>query len=130
MWNNSSRHFDQPRRPLLAASALSAFLCATLLGATGCASDCAGVGLSRVLPADITIAVGQGYFVKYQTGGTCEPYRPPQDENYKDTAAIWYTPDTLVVRVDSTTGLVTGRAIGDAKVVIRSAGLTVLVHVR
>ena len=103
-----------------------------LVGAlASCDKNCAGVGLSRVLPGDTTIAVGQSFVIIYQDGGTCGGRIT--DANYHTVPTTgWYTPDTLIVRVDSVTGRVTGRAVGTAHILNPRVGVVLggLVHVQ
>jgi uncharacterized protein YjdB len=95
----------------------------------GCNSNCAGVGFERVLPETSTIAVGQQLHPEYQTGDGCVGNISGAD--YHNTPTRWSTTDTAVVSVDSLTGLITGRRVGDARVSAHSAaGLALLVHVR
>ena len=101
---------------------------------TGCnsAGVCAGVGLWRTIPAESTLAVGQSLTLRHQEGGTCYPSNP-QESDYHDVEVFWSTSDTSVVQVNSPTGRVTGRAIGDARVDGRIVGGGMawsVVHVR
>src|SRR6185295_707616 len=88
---------------------------------------CAGVALARVSPRDTSIAVGASFVARYQQGGTCS------DEShgtFDDVHVVWRTVDTAVVRLDSLTGRVTGRAVGDATLSIADRAFVVSVHVR
>ena len=101
-----------------------------LMLSMGCNNNCAGVGLARVLPETATIAVGQQFLPEYQEGDSCRGGNI-SDADYHATPSRWSTQDTTVVRVDSLTGLITGRRVGDARVSVHSAaGLALLVRVR
>ena len=105
---------------LLALAAASAIACGDKI-------TCAGVGLVRVSPRDTTIALGASFIARYQEGGTCS------DEShgtYHDVSVVWRTADTAVVRLDSLTGRVTGRTVGDAALSIADRAFVVSVHVR
>ena len=93
-------------------------------------SDCAGIGLSRIVPSDTTIGVGESFVARFYEGGYCAGQEATTA--HLDPVAIdtWYTPDTLILRVDSETGQVTGRAIGDAELTSRQRGFLVHVLVR
>jgi hypothetical protein len=71
----------------------------------------------RFSPPNPTIAVGQSFnaSLELSTCGGRERWRP---------AVVWRTDDTLLVVVESNTGRVTARAVGDALVfaVERDAG--------
>ena len=101
---------------------------------TGCHTPevCAGLGLSRTVPAEATIAIGQSLTLRHQEGGTCYP-ADPQETDYHDVGVFWSTIDTSVVHVDSPMGRVTGRAIGDARVegrIVDGGMARAVVHVR
>jgi hypothetical protein len=91
--------------------------------------DCAGVGLSRLGETERTIAVGQSFVATYEEGGSCRnEFEPVPDR------AHWTTAEVSIVDVDSLTGRVTGKRVGDA-LVVPTVGVTtgpwsVLVHVR
>lgn len=89
---------------------------------------CSGSGLVRVSPETVTIAVGQSTTVQYQEGDSCLPTA----EQFHAVASHWSTRDTTVVGVDSLSGRVVGRAVGDASVAAATlvGPLPVLVHVR
>jgi hypothetical protein len=102
-----------------------------ILGAVGtqACGDCAGVGLSRLSPTEQTIHVGESFVALYEEGGSChETFAPVPNR------VSWSSAETRIVSVDSLTGKVTGKQIGDA-LVVPSAGVTtgpqsILVHVR
>ena len=76
--------------------------------------------------------MGQSFVVIYQDGGMCLGERIT-DANYHTVPTTgWYTPDTLIVRVDSLTGRVTGRAVGSAHIGNTLVGVSLggIVHVR
>ena len=102
-------------------------LAAASASACGEKLTCAGVGLVRVLPRDTTIPLGASFIARYQEGGTCSDER---HGTYHDVSVVWRTADTAVVRLDSLTGRVTGRAVGDAALSIADRGFVVSVHVR
>lgn len=102
-------------------------------GITGCGDKltCAGIGLvPRVMPTDTTIGAGTSFVARLEEGGTCS------DEShavYHSVPATWLTSDTIVVRVDSVSGRVTGRSVGDAHIAALDQGSVVSVvsvHVR
>jgi hypothetical protein len=99
-----------------------------LIGVSGC-GDCAGVGLSRLSPTEQTIAVGQSFVASYEEGGSCTNTFAPVPNRAK-----WHTAETSIVEVDSITGRVTGKRVGDALVVpdqgVTTGPMSVLVHVR
>ncbi len=92
---------------------------------------CAGVGVERILPEVATIVVGQQVTPVFQTGGGCAGSNGITDAEYHTVPARWTTADTGVVSVDSLTGLIFGRKVGDARVSPRAAtGIVLTVHVR
>jgi hypothetical protein len=103
------------------------FSLACVAAVTGC--GCAGVGLSRVDPAEPTIAVGQSVTLVYSTGGGCRSGDGLTDVNLHATATVWHTTDTLIVALDTLTGRVTGRSPG-AAFVYSGEGSSATVHVR
>lgn len=102
-----------------------------VLGVSGCGGkDCAGIGLTRTTPSEVTIAVSQSVTLQYQEGGYCFG-EAPTEADYRPAPTHWTTGDTVVVALDSITGMVTGRRSGDARVSPTNAlALSVLVHVR
>lgn len=91
-------------------------LCIFLLAAalTGC--GCAGVAFTRVSPAEQTIHVGESVTLQHETGGGCRSGDHLTDVETRTTPTVWHTSDTLVVRLDTLSGRVTGRTVGDAVV--------------
>jgi hypothetical protein len=75
-------------------------------------------------PGDTVIAVGQSFVAQLALGGGCTPLHP--------VAATWRTLDTAVAFVDATAGRVTGRAVGDARIIAASSSgdFPTTVHVR
>ena len=70
-----------------------------LFGLTGCGEKvCAGLPLSRITPAETTIAVGQGLTPRYQEGGYCSG-DVPTEADYRIVPTRWVTKDTGVVAV-------------------------------
>jgi hypothetical protein len=102
-----------------------------VLTCASCGRDCAGVGVIRVLPTETTIRVGERFTAVYEEGGACDAYNP-DDCKCHQVARHWSTADTLVIRLDTLSGEVTGRGVGNANVTTTSpAGpISVLVHVR
>jgi hypothetical protein len=105
---------------------LLASLAALSLQACG---DCAGVGLSRLAPTELTIHVGEAFVATYEEGGSCSNTFGPVANR-----VTWASAETTIVVVDSLTGRVTGKRVGDA-LVVPSSGVTtgpqsILVHVR
>ena len=101
-------------------------ICALLASASSC-GGCAGVGLSRLSETERTIAVGQSFVVTYEEGDSCTNIFAPGGGQVR-----WRSSDTTIVVVDSATGRVTGKRIGDATVVpnTHTGPLSLLVHVR
>ena len=98
-----------------------------LASASGC-GDCAGVGLTRLSETERTIAVGQSFVVTYEEGGSCSKIFAPARGRVR-----WRSSDSTIAQVDSATGQVTAKRIGDATVVpntFDSVPLSLLVHVR
>lgn len=97
-----------------------------LLTASSC-GDCAGVAFFRLSETERTIAVGQSFSVIVEEGGSCTNISRPSGGQVR-----WSSSDTSIVRVDSASGLVTGKRIGDATVVpnTHTEPLSLLVHVR
>jgi len=89
---------------------------------------CAGVDIAAVTPGDTTIAVGQSFVAHYEEGGACDPAHITAADYHEVPIHTWQSSDTLVATVDSATGLVTGRAAGDAQ--ITGAPIPISVHVR
>jgi hypothetical protein len=85
---------------------------------------CAGGLYSTILPSDTTIAVGQSILLQVKEGAGCTF----ADAVLAPLPLTWSTIDTLVVRLERTTGRVTGLAVGDANVV--AGDFKVRVHVR
>lgn len=91
---------------------------------------CAGIGLARNSPADTTIAVGQAFVARFYEGGTCVGQEATTTHLDLVPINTWYTLDTLVIRVDSASGRVTGRTVGDARLTSLQHGFLIPVHVR
>ena len=72
--------------------------------------DCAGVGLSRLAETERSIRVGESFLATYEVGGSCT-------EIFRPTSTRWFTVDTAIVELDTLSGLVTGKRVGDARVV-------------
>ena len=99
---------------------------ALLLSASSC-GDCAGLAFFRLSETERTIAVGQSFVVTYEEGGSCTNIFRPSGGQVR-----WSSSDTSIARVDSASGRVTGKRIGDATVVPNTSTgpLSLLVHVR
>ena len=98
------------------------------VGGQSC-GDCAGVGLSRLNPTEQAIHVGESFVATYEEGGSCSEAFAPVPNRVR-----WTSAETTIVAVDSITGQVTGKHVGDA-LVVPSFGVTtgpqsILVHVR
>jgi hypothetical protein len=78
-----------------------------------------------VVPADTTIAPGQSFTARMETSDPCGKGGPSEIR-----ATNWAKGDTNTVRVDALSGLVTGRAIGDAALFSSVGGRPATVHVR
>ena len=103
-------------------------LVALVLSAQGC-GDCAGVGVTRLSPSEQTIHVGQSFVANYEEGGSCLNMFAPVANR-----VTWSSAETTIVAVDSLTGQITGKRVGDA-LVVPSSGVTtgpqsIYVHVR
>ena len=66
----------------------------------------------RIVPLDTTISPGQSFTARWETGVPCRG-------GWEAISTHWATTDTDVVRLDTLSGLVTGRATGDAAVKAR-----------
>ena len=109
-------------------------LCAVLLIVTSC--GCAGVGIFEVRPGtERTLSVGQTFTAEYWEGGEC---RGGRDRHLDRQEMRWWTPDSTVLSVDSLSGLVRARAVGDGRVwgtshgvpmQMENANARILVHV-
>jgi|KBSSwiStaDraftv2_1062776.scaffolds.fasta_scaffold227577_2 hypothetical protein len=102
---------------------------ATLALTASSCGDCAGVPLSRLGETERTIAVGESFVATYEEGGSCNEHFAPVPDR-----ARWTSAETPVVAVDSVTGRITGKQVGDALVVpnvwVTTGSWSVLVHVR
>src|SRR5262245_21796374 len=106
-------------------------LAVTVVAGISCSKvtvPCAGIGLARIDPSDTTISVGQSFVARYYEGGMCVG---DEDSRHLELLPIasWYSLDTTIVTVDSTTGRVTGRATGNGRVSARERGFVVSVRV-
>lgn len=72
--------------------------------------DCAGVGLSRLAETERSISVGQSFLATYEDGGSCGGI-------FRPTSTQWFTADTVIVELDTLSGLVKGKRVGDARVI-------------
>lgn len=103
-----------------------AFAIGVFLAPASSCGDCAGLLVTRLGETERTIAVGQSFIATVEEGGTCNTTFTPAPGR-----ARWSSSDTTIVVVDSTTGRVTGKRIGDANVVPHyGVSLNLLVHVR
>ena len=104
-----------------------AFAIGAVLALAASCGDCVGVGLSRLSETERTIAVGQSFVVTYQEGSSCSNTFAPVSGR-----ARWRSSDTTIAVVDSATGRVTGKRIGDATVDpgTNDPPLSLVVHVR
>lgn len=93
--------------------------CSLVLTACTETTGCPAVLVTRVVPGDTTIGVGQSFTARYQTRDC--------NGRWNDQVVHWTTSDSLVIALDTLTGKVTGRSVGDA--VITSV-VQVSVHVR
>ena len=99
---------------------------ALLISASSC-GGCAAVGLTRLSETERIIAVGQSFVVTYEDGDSCTNIFAPSGGQVR-----WSSSDPTIVGVDSASGRVTGKRIGDATVVpnTHTGPLSLLVHVR
>src|ERR1041385_6729800 len=81
------------------------------IGAEAC-GECAGVGLARVTPTEQTIHGGESFVARYEEGGSCNKIFTAVTNG-----VTWSSAETTIVAVDSLSGQVTGKQIGDALVV-------------
>lgn len=125
LYEDASEHGSLSRR--IAVFLITLAVLPQLIAACGDKITCAGVGLIRLSPIDTTIVVGATFVIHYQEGGTCSD---ESHATYRDVPLVWRTNDTAVVRLDSSSGRVTGRAVGDAHLSAVDRGLVVSVHVR
>lgn len=72
--------------------------------------DCAGAGRSRLAETARSISVGESFLATYEDGGSCT-------EIFSPTSTQWFTADTAIVELDTLSGLVRGKRVGDARVV-------------
>jgi hypothetical protein len=81
----------------------------------------------RVIPGDTTVHSGQSFTLVLQATQPCARGNPTTI-----VPTHWTTPDTGVISLDTLTGLVTARAIGDAHVFSEQSPdlLPAAVHVR
>ena len=80
----------------------------------------------RVIPGDTTVHSGQSFTLVLQATIPCARGNP-----VTIVPSRWTTPDTGVISLDTLTGLVTARAIGDAHVFSeQTLGPPAAVHVR
>jgi hypothetical protein len=101
----------------------------SVLLVVGCDKNCAGLGATRILPVDTTIAVGRTFTATFQDGGYC--YGEAITEARYETKKVsgWISLNPAVATVDSVTGVVTTLAAGDATISTLFGGQTT-VHVR
>jgi hypothetical protein len=97
------------------------------LGLVSC--GCKDVALNRVTPSDQTIHVGQAIVLSYATGGGCRDGGGLTDVSLHDAPTVWHTHDTLVITLDTISGRVLGRMVGDAQV-FSGGGSSAAIHVR
>ena len=90
---------------------------------------CAGIGLSRILPTDTTIAVGKRFTATFQDGGYCYGEAITEADYTTRKTSGWFSLNPSIVIVDSLTGVVTAIEAGDAKISTTAGGVAV-VHVR
>jgi hypothetical protein len=88
----------------------------------------AGIPATRTVPADTTISLGQSFTFRLESGDPCGKNHG-QWEVFSSPWIRWATSDTNIVRVD-TSGMVTGRALGDAIVFTPNSIGEAMVHVR
>ena len=107
---------------------LVAFAVGSLVASASGCGHCVGVGVTRLSDTERTIVVGQSFVVTYEVGGSCTNTFAPSGGQVR-----WRSTDSTIVQVDSVTGRVTGKCIGDATVLPDThdfAPLSLLVHVR
>jgi hypothetical protein len=83
----------------------------TLVSSCG---DCAGVGTSRLAESEHSLRVGDSFLAGYEEGGLCIGSSSPG--NFRPASTQWYTADTAIVELDTLSGLVVGKRVGDARV--------------
>jgi hypothetical protein len=77
---------------------------------------CAGIGLTRILPVDTTVAVGTTFVATYQEGGYCFGESITEADYGTKKVSGWMSLNPTVATVDSLTGVVTAVAVGDARI--------------
>jgi hypothetical protein len=94
----------------------------------GCGSDCGGTSQSKLGITETTIAINQSFTASYQETGSCGGTFADAPEKTK-----WRTADTAFVTLDSVTGRVIGRRVGDARITptatVTTGPTSILVHV-
>ena len=76
--------------------------------------DCAGVGTSRLAESEHSLRVGESFLAGYEEGGLCLGSSSPED--FRPTSTQWFTADTAILQLDTLSGLVVGKRVGDARV--------------
>ncbi len=94
----------------------------------GCGSDCGGTSQSKLGITETTIAIGQTFVASYQETGSCGGTFADAPEKTR-----WRTADTAFVSLDSLTGRVIGRRVGDAHLTptasVTTGPTSILIHV-
>src|SRR4051794_23476124 len=110
-------------RPSHALLALVAITC------LGCHDNmtCPAILVSRVIPREVTIDVGQTVVAQYQEDFSCSSGK----QDFRTVSTVWTSADTAVISLEPN-GRITARATGNAAVTPESIGAlgTVTVHVR
>lgn len=109
-----------------------AIVCAWMgaIAVIGCGDKiCAGIGLTRILPMDTTLAAGKTFTATYQEGGYCYGQAITEADYGTRKVSGWFSLNPAVASVDSVTGVVTALTVGDAKISTFFGGLAT-VHVR
>jgi hypothetical protein len=94
----------------------------------GCGSDCGGTSQSKLPVTEITITINQSFTASYQETGSCGGAFADAPEKTR-----WRTADTAFVTLDSVTGRVAGKRVGDARITptakVTTGATSILVHV-
>lgn len=112
----------------IARSATLVAVAATCMGCNETTVCTAGSPAMRTVPADTTVSPGQSFTLLFEVGTPCAS--PGRWDTWDTLSVHWATSDTNIVQLDTSTGLVTARATGDASVFTPNSFGHATVHVR
>ena len=99
----------------------AALIVSSLVALSATACDCFTL-IVRINPPATTIRVGQSTKLRHEHGVGCgSPLSP--------VVTSWHTADTFVVRLDTLSGMVTGRSPGTAHVAARDSDIEWVIRV-